>query len=219
MSLEKLPNGRWRARIYHDGGYKSVPLVLGQPQGITYRTKREAAEAKEKARLRLRGGASEMTLRQFWELWTTAPRFARPKESTNIHNRERTKAFVERYGDMKIAHIGDAVVGPWLDEHVSTVPALRAMFNDAMSAKGGRVVEANPFAALGLAKTKGNKLRQPPTQEQMEGMLRAARRLTPPSFAAYLEFACFTGARPSELDALLCASPTARDSSSPWRSS
>lgn len=33
-------------------------------------------------------------------------------------------------------------------------------------------------------------------------MIRLARELTLPSFAAYLEFACLTGMRPSELDAL-----------------
>ncbi|HEX4436458.1 MAG TPA: hypothetical protein VH061_06630 [Solirubrobacteraceae bacterium] len=38
------------------------------------------------------------TLYGFWERWTTDPLFARPKESTNIHNRERTRAFVDRYG-------------------------------------------------------------------------------------------------------------------------
>jgi integrase len=42
----------------------------------------------------------------------------------------------------------------------------------------------------------------PPTQEQMEALIAHARDLTPPSFAAYLEFACVTGARPGELDAM-----------------
>jgi integrase len=36
----------------------------------------------------------------------------------------------------------------------------------------------------------------------MDSLTTHARELTPPSFAAYLEFACVTGARPGELDAL-----------------
>lgn len=40
----------------------------------------------------------------FWERWTTDPLFARPKESTNIHNRElhlreaRRPLIGDRYG-------------------------------------------------------------------------------------------------------------------------
>ena len=36
----------------------------------------------------------------------------------------------------------------------------------------------------------------------METMILIAREITPPSFAAYLEFGCLSAARPGELDAL-----------------
>jgi integrase len=72
-----------------------------------------------------------------------------------------------------------------------------------MSAKAGRLLSRNPFAGLGIAKTKGNKDKSPPNLEQMEVLLRHARELTPPSFAAYLEFGCVSGLRPGEIDALL----------------
>jgi hypothetical protein len=75
------------------------------------------------------------------------------------------------------------------------------MFNAAMSAKAGRLVDRNPFAGLGLARTKGNRDRQPPSQQQLEEMIRLAWQITPPSFAGYLEFACCTGIRPGEIDA------------------
>lgn len=55
-----------------------------------------------------------MTLRDFWERWTTDPLFARPKDSTNIHNRERTRAFVECYGGRRIDQVDDEIVGEWL---------------------------------------------------------------------------------------------------------
>jgi integrase len=76
------------------------------------------------------------------------------------------------------------------------------MFNDAASAKGGRLIERNPFAGLGLRKSHGNRHRQPPPEDQMWAMVDHARRLTSPSFAAWLEVACFTAMRPGELDAL-----------------
>ena len=94
MSLTKLPSGRWRARVWHRGRDIPVGPVLGLPKGTTWRTKGEAKAAREKARAILKGNTpGETTVRQWWERWTTDPLFARPKESTNVHNRERTKAF------------------------------------------------------------------------------------------------------------------------------
>jgi hypothetical protein len=121
----------------------------------TFPTKAEAKRAREQARERL--GESEptsVTLAAFWERWTTDRLFARPKESTNIHNRERTKAFVGRYGTRGMDAIDDAVVAEWLagGSRSGTVPALRAMFNDAASPKAGRLVRSNPRSAWDLAR-------------------------------------------------------------------
>jgi hypothetical protein len=71
----------------------------------------------------------------------------------------------------------------------------------AASPKAGRLLDRNPFANLGLSKPKGNVGVLPPSQDEMEALITHARDLTPPSFAAYLEFACVTGARPGGLDA------------------
>lgn len=205
MSLTKLPSGRWRARVWHRGKDVPVAPVLGLPKGTTWRTKAEAKAAREKARAILKGNAhGETTVREWWERWTADPLFARPKESTNVHNRERTKAFAARYGSVPLHQVGNFIVAEWLagGQRNSTVQALGAMFNDAMSAKAGRLIDQNPFARLGLHKTKGNKDRQPPAQEQMQAMIITAREITPPSFAAYLEFGCLSGARVGELDAL-----------------
>jgi hypothetical protein len=93
MSIQKLPSGRWRAQVYDasTGKLLSVSKVLG---GLgTFRTKTEAKEARAEARKRLRRGLSGVTVAEFHERWTTDPLFARPKESTNIHNRERTRGF------------------------------------------------------------------------------------------------------------------------------
>jgi integrase len=64
------------------------------------------------------------------------------------------------------------------------------------------LIQVNPFAGLGIGKGKGNGEKQPPDQQQAWTLLRHARELTPPSFAAYLEVACLSAARPGELDAL-----------------
>jgi hypothetical protein len=63
-------------------------------------------------------------------------------------------AFVERYGSRRVDAIGNEVVADWLagGKRNGTVPALRAMFNDAASAKAGRLVQQNPFARLGISK-------------------------------------------------------------------
>jgi hypothetical protein len=127
----------------------SVSRVHGGPG--TFATKTEAKRAREKARERLGSvRVAAVTVRDFWERWTTDPLFARPKDSTNIHNRERMRAFVEHYGARRIDQVDDEIVGEWLagGKHNGTVPALRAMFNDAASAKAGRLVRSNPFARL-----------------------------------------------------------------------
>jgi len=100
--------------------------------------------------------------------------------------------------------VDDGVVGDWLagGKHNGTVPALRAMFNDAASAKAGRVVRHNPFARLGISKGPGRRHEQPPSEKQVWKLIRCARELASPSFAAWLQVAAFTGLRPGELDAL-----------------
>jgi hypothetical protein len=178
MSVMKLPSGRWRAQV-HDpaiGRNVSVSQILGG-QG-TFATKTEAKRARERAREHLgTARAAELTVREFWQRWTTDPLFSRPKESTNIHNRERTSAFVERYGSRRVDAIGDEVVADWLagGRRNGTVPALRAMFNDAASAKAGRLVRQNPFARLGISKGPGRRHEQPPSEEQVWKLVRCAR--------------------------------------------
>lgn len=204
MSVTKLPSGRWRAQVHQPGkGNVSVSKILGGPG--TFATQKEAKRAREEARKLIEQQApSGPTVNDFRDRWLTDPLFARPKRSTMLHNTERTKAFAAKYGDLPLTEIGDDIVGEWLagGNRRGTVDALRAMFNDAKSGKAGRLIQTNPFAELGLAKTKGNRGKKPPTLEQVEKLVTEGYKLTPPSFAAYLEFACFTGIRPGEIDAL-----------------
>lgn len=214
MSITKLPSGRLRVQVYSQASKKNenVAAILGLPAGTTWpgtrQGERDAKRAREDARVKLQARAgARVTLRAFWERWTSDPLFERPKESTNLHNMERTRAFVDRFGALPMDGEWDAVVAEWLagGQRNGQVPALRAMFNDARSGKAGRLVQVNPFAGLGLARAKGNVGKRPPTEEEFWRLIRLARELTPPSFAAYLEFACMEGFRPGELDALAWA--------------
>jgi integrase len=203
MSVTRLPSGRWRAQVYHDGKNISVSKVLGGPG--TFATKTEAKQARARARERLAEAATiGVTVKAFWERWTTDPLFMRPKESTEIRRRERTKEFAEKYGQLPLDQISDEIVAQWLagGTRNSSVHGLRSMFNDARSAKAGRLVARNPFERLGLSSGPGRRDEQPPSEELVWRMIAAARQLTAPSFAAWLQVAAFTGMRPGELDAL-----------------
>ncbi len=148
MSLSTLPSGRWRAQVWDASERRNVSVskILGGPG--TFATTNEAKAARERARAKLSERRTHMTVADFRDRWTTDPLFARPKESTNVHNAERTKAFADRYGSLALAVIGDEIVAEWLagGRRNATVPALRAMFSDAASAKAGRLIDRNPFA-------------------------------------------------------------------------
>lgn len=200
-----MPSGRWRAQVYDPATGKnlSVSGILGGPG--TFATKTEAKRARERARERLGSvRARDVTVREFWERWTTDPLFARPKESSDIRRREQTKGFVERYGDLPIAWVGDEVVAAWLagGGRAGSVQGLSSMFNDAASVKAGRLVDRNPFQKLGISRGKGRRDQQPPTEQKMWEIIEHARNLVCPSFAAWLQVAAFTGLRLGELDAL-----------------
>jgi integrase len=205
MSISRLPSGRWRAQVY-DPAIKpnvSVSRVLGGPG--TFRTKSEAKRAREKARERIESRDPRgTTVREFWERWTIDPLFARPKESSDIRRRELTKSFADRYGDVPIFQVGDQIVAEWLagGARAGTVIGRSAMFNDAASMKAGRLIDRNPFAKLGISRGRGRRDQQPPTEEQAWEIIECARRVSCPSFAAWLQVAAFTGMRPGELDAL-----------------
>jgi integrase len=205
MSVTKLPSGMWRAQVYQPATGKNVSVskILGGPG--TFPSKREAKAAREEARGRLGMVVrQQVTVADFALRWTTDPIFARPKESTNLHNAERIRAFVAAYGTVPLRLVGDEIVAEWIagGKHRSTVDSLRAMFNDARSAKAGRLVDRNPFAELGLSKGKGRGEDDPPSEETVWALIDAAKRVSLPSFAAWLQVGMFTGMRPGELDAL-----------------
>lgn len=225
MSIQKLPSGQHRAQVYDPATGKNVSVSrvltpdemrdLGSENGSTFRLRRHAKGARERAREKLGArGRSRVTVNDFRDRWLNDPLFARPKESTMIHYAERTRAFAARYGHLPLDSVGDTIVGEWLagGRRNSTVRSLRVMWNDARQPKAGRVATTNPWASLGLGidSERGRKDQQPPDVEAVSQLIaiatnpnpRTGRLLVAPSFADYLEFASVTALRPGELDAL-----------------
>jgi integrase len=202
----QLPSGRWRGRVRHTrtGNQVAPHTIIGGPK--TYKTEREAQRAEDQARDVLVDLAERgVTVGEWWTTWTTDPLWARPAESSNIHYRERTRAFAARYADRPLRAVDSLVVAEWLKGGVNlgTVDALRTMFNDARRPHAGMLIDRNPFAGLGLRRSKGRKRIQPPAPGEVSRLIAAADELTPPSFAAYLATACFSAMRPGELDGLM----------------
>lgn len=202
----QMPNGRWRGRVVDPRTHKQVAphTIIGGPKSFV--DKRKAERAEDEARDALLGIAERgITVREFWEDWTTSSLWARPAESTNVHLKERTQAFVEVYGERPITTIDAAVTAEWLKggQNIGTVPSLCTFFNDARRPQAGMLVTHNPFAGIGLKKSKGRKTLQPPDQVAIANMLEQADELTPPSFHAWLLTAVWSAARPGELDALM----------------
>ncbi len=200
----QLPSGRCRGRVRHSRTRKHLnpAKILGGPP--TYDCSEAAKAAEDKVRQLLETQAREgITVREWWEEWTTDPLWKRPAESTNIHRRERTQKFAERYGDLGLRAVSDLTVAEWLrgGANLSTVQNLKTMWNDAMSAAAGRLGSFNPWAGLKLP-VQSRRDRTPPGIAGVARLVERADELTPPSFAAYVDVACHTGMRPGELDAL-----------------
>ena len=171
----QLPSGRWRTRVRHPrtSRHLSARAVIGGPD--SYATKQAAAAAEQEAKRVLHSSArTGVTVREFWQDWTSDPLWLRPAASTNLHNLERTRKFVAAHGDLPMRAIGDEHVAAWLrgGRNLGTVSALRAFFNDAMSAPAGRLVDRNPFARLGLRASRGRRDTQPPDQVEIARFVR-----------------------------------------------
>jgi hypothetical protein len=113
--------------------------VLGLEEGLVL-LEDQGARGRHRSPQALKGSKA-LTLKEWADTWTSDPLYSRPKASTNMHNAERISRFVDAHGHVPLNAIGDEHVAKWIagGRNVSTVPALKAMFNDAASAKAGRL--------------------------------------------------------------------------------
>jgi integrase len=158
--------GRTFAVEVYDGARKSRKRYVG-----TY-TNRADAKAAERAAsedvARGRGRKREETVAGWAARWLELR--PRPKEATNIAYREQTKNFVEEHGSARLRAVDAEMALEWLSTHRWTLGGMRAFFTDA---KRAGLVDANPFAGLGLAGSRGRKDLAVLTVDEVRGLVDA----------------------------------------------
>jgi integrase len=166
MSYRQKRNGTWVVEIY-DPKLKRKAHVRPRDHGMEPPRSERQAKALERAALNARdsrrAGAHDETCRSFAERWPDEYGGRGRGESTREHNRERVRLFgappagdapddAPDFSDRSLRSITREEGRTWAAQHPSMVPALRAMFNDAIRDK---LADENPFAKLGLEQTKG----------------------------------------------------------------
>lgn len=193
--MAKRRGKRWAAYGYDRKLKRKVALG-------TFDTQKEAKDAEADHRLKSQPSGRE-TCDQLAERW--ARDYPRPRASTNAHNAERVKAFGQGFEGVRLAAVTRPQARSWGMEHRANVPAVRAMFNDAL--RDG-LIESNPFANLRLPGSRGRKDITALTEAEV-GTL-ADMALSPlmelgefaPQYRAMVLFSAYVGLRPGELFAL-----------------
>lgn len=178
---------RYGVRIYKAG----IQVWVG-----TYRTLREAREAEREALSRTRPTKDE-TVAEFSERWLRD--FKRPRALTNRHNAYMVKPLVTEYGSVRMADIARRQAREWALRHRSSVPVVRAMFNDALNEE---CVMTNPFANLRLDQRRGRRDLDVLTEPEVNVLADTALRVFGPygpTFRACVLFAAYVGLRPAEM--------------------
>jgi hypothetical protein len=142
--MAKRRGKRWIA-----SGYDKT---LGYTKHLgTFDKRKEAEEAEADHLLQTRPTGKE-TCDAFALRWTRD--YPRPRASTNKHNGERVKKFAKDFKGVKLTDVDRPAARAWAMKHPSNLPAVRAMFGDAM--RDG-LIDSNPFAELRLPGSRGRK--------------------------------------------------------------
>jgi integrase len=190
MAYKIKVTGRWSAQGRDANGKR---IQLG-----TFATRREAqaAEAEHKRQR----PQSDITVTEWRKHWLTRREW---KESTRLHNEERTKAFVDEYGKKRLGAINRTLAREFLHDHPSCLGALSAMFGAAMyedDEQGNALLESNPFSRLVKRMASRRDLQADwMTAEDVAAIEETAFRTVSPWSAAIVRFAAETGIRPGEL--------------------
>lgn len=193
MAIQKRPNGTY--------GVSAYDRTLGRKRWIgTARTEREARrmEAQAIAASHDRGNTPP-TLAQWCSRWVDE--CPRPKESTDLANRDRARAVARApFASKPLDLIRPSDAAAWARANPSAHTAARAMFADA--ARLGLVNAPNPFAGLRVAHGTGRKHIDPPTQDEVASLARHGLQAGGRPLQALILAAAWTGMRPGELFAL-----------------
>ena len=191
---------RKRGKSFVASGYD--PATKQKRHLGTFPTAKEAREVEAKWRLRAKGTGRE-TCDQFAARWTRD--YPRDRLSTNLHNAQQVRLFAREFKNVRLSDVDRPVARAWALKHPSHLPAVRAMFGDAM--RDGLIV-ANPFSNLRLPGSRGRKDIIALTEQELHGLAdmaldpRMELGLYAPEYRAMVLFAGYVGLRPGELFAL-----------------
>lgn len=193
----------------------------GHDRIVDMATAKTAKRQLEERKRRGQGRADE-TVGEWAARWLTA--FPRKQESTNIHNAERVRTFVEgdviagggRGGDRKdgfadrpLRSLREDEMWEWAQGHPSSVKEVRAMLNDAVKL---RLLEENPLQHFTTAERRGREDVQMLTVPELDLLLDVAetvhRKFGTQVFVPMIEAAAWTMARPGELFMFAKHAPT-----------
>lgn len=215
------------------------PLLGGGSRHVgtedTYKLARERKRQFEDQKAQR--GSGSATCDGYQADWCTGPVggtfHAREATTTNLHNRERTKAFAADFAGVRLRDVSRKAARAWaaggelpgtaefvqlaarwqgverlrsgklrVPAHIGNVPAVRAMFADAIV--DGQA-EFNPFAALGINKSRGRRDIVPLTLVELDKVCEIAMQAHGDygeRYAALIAFAAYSGMRPGEIFAL-----------------
>jgi integrase len=203
MSYRQKPNGTWVVEMY-DAATKQKSHVKARDYGMRVpRTEREA-KALERAALNARdarrAGGRDETCGSFAGRWADDYRRGRG-EATLSRHRQSVRAFGEHedFTDRLMRSVARDQGRAWGQEHPWQVPALRAMFNDALHDK---LVDENPFAKLALDHGGGREDITVLTRDEVDQLAETAVEVHGEAFgrefAAMIRWGAFTCVRTGE---------------------
>jgi len=189
--------GRWVAQVYD-------PAIGKRRQVGTFMSKGEARRAEQAAMSRPTGN---MTCDEWRTEWLKTESW---KESTRIHNTERTQLFSSVHGRRQLRAFNRKLARAWITEHPATHGPLSAMFGAALyedDEAGRPLIEFNPFSKLVKRTTAKRDLRSEwltaaNIDELQEAALQVHGPITGALLAGMILFAAETGVRPGEMFAL-----------------
>ena len=206
MSVRRKNDGRWMVEIYDPITRKKHTLThreireLGFDPPANERQGKAIERAALNARDQRRPGHRDETCDAFTGRWTVD--FARPAEATNVHNAERASLFGEEFKGRPMRTVTRTEARKWAKENPSRLPAVRAMFSDALD---DRLVDENMFARLGHKNNTGREDITVLTRNEVETLARLAERVHGGDFGleagAMIEWAAYTMMRPGEVSA------------------
>jgi integrase len=195
-------NGSWIVEIYDPvtkGKRHVKPHEHAMDPPRTERQAKQLERAALNARDERRPGISEETCDSFATRWPDDYPGKGRGESTRRHNRERVGSFGREHTGRPLRSFTRDEAIAWSQKHPATVPALRAMFTDAVNA---RLADENVFAKLGLEQRKGREDITVLTTGEVDRLAELAEEVHGeawgPELAAMIRWAAYTCARPGE---------------------